>query len=92
VKEESLPDAERKVQLIVSTEHRRNFLDSVRSRKPTIAPVETAHHSTIPGHLGLISMLVDRKIEWDPKTETIRNDPGASALLTRPYREPYKLG
>jgi predicted dehydrogenase len=91
VKEESLPDAERKVQLIVSTEHRRNFLDSVRSRKPTIAPVETAHHSTIPGHLGLISMLVGRKIEWDPKTETIRNDPGASALLTRPYREPYKL-
>jgi hypothetical protein len=54
--------------------------------------VETAHHSTIPGHLGLISMLVGRKIEWDPKTETIRNDPGASALLTRPYREPYKLG
>jgi hypothetical protein len=91
VKEESLPESERKVQLIVSNEHRRNFLDSVRSRKPTIAPVETAHHSTIPGHLGLISMLVGRKIEWDVKKETILNDPGASALLTRPYREPWKL-
>ena len=44
-------------------EHRRNFLDSVKSRKPTIAPVETAHHSTMPGHLGLISMLVGRKID-----------------------------
>jgi predicted dehydrogenase len=91
VREESLPESERKVQLIVSNEHRRNFLDSVRSRKPTIAPVETAHHSTIPGHLGLISMLVGRKIEWDVKKETILNDPGASALLTRPYREPWKL-
>ena len=90
-KEDTLPDSERKVQLIVSQEHRRNFLDSVRSRKPTITPVQTAHHSTIPGHLGLISMLVGRKVEWDVKNETILNDPGASALLTRSYRDPWKL-
>ena len=52
-----------------SAEHRRNFLDCVKSRKPTIAPVEVAHHSTIPGHLGLISMLVGRKLHWDVKQE-----------------------
>jgi predicted dehydrogenase len=90
-KMESLPENQRKVPLIVSTEHRRNFLDSVRSRKPTIAPVEVAHHSTIPGHLGLISMLVGRKIRWDVGQEQILNDPAASELLTRPYRSPYKL-
>jgi len=90
VKEESLPESERKVQLIVSNEHRRNFLDSVRSRKPTIAPVETAHHSTIPGIWAYLDAR-GRKIEWDVKKETILNDPGASALLTRPYREPWKL-
>ena len=43
----------------------RNFIDCVKSRQPTITPVETAHHSAIPGHLGLISMLVGRKIKWD---------------------------
>jgi predicted dehydrogenase len=90
-KMESLPENQRKVPLIVSTEHRRNFLDSVRSRKPTIAPVEVAHHSTIPGHLGLISMLVGRKIQWDVGQEQILNDPAASELLSRPYRSPYKL-
>jgi predicted dehydrogenase len=90
-KGDSLPDDLRKVKLYESSEHRRNFLDCVRSRKPTIAPVTTAHHSTIPGHLGLISMLVGRKLQWDVDQEKIVNDPEASALLTRPYRAPYKL-
>ena len=91
IKGDNLPDDLRKVKLYESTEHRRNFLDCVKSRKPTIAPVETAHHSTIPGHLGLISMLSGRKIQWDVAQETIVNDSSASALLTRPYRDPYKL-
>jgi predicted dehydrogenase len=90
-KMDSLPESERKIQLYVSTEHRRNFLDCVRSRKPTIAPVETGHHSTIPGHLGLISMLVGRKIHWDVAKEEILNDSAASELLSRPYRAPYHL-
>jgi predicted dehydrogenase len=91
VKEDALPDDQRKVRLYESAEHRRNFLDCVKSRKPTITPVETAHHSTIPGHLGLISMLVGRPIQWDVAGETIHNDPGASELLTRSYRAPWKL-
>jgi predicted dehydrogenase len=89
---ESIPDDLRKVKLYESAEHRRNFLDCVRSRKPTIAPVETAHHSTLPGHLGLISMIVGRKLHWDPVKEQIANDSGASELMNRPYREGYKLG
>ncbi len=91
VKMDSLPDAQRKIPLYASSEHRRNFLDSVKSRKPTIAPVDVAHHSTIPGHLGVISMLVGRKLHWDVKQEKILNDPEASALMTREYRAPYKL-
>jgi hypothetical protein len=92
VKMDSLPDNQRKIQLYESSEHRRNFLDSVKSRKPTIAPVDVAHHSLIPGHLGLISMLVGRKLHWDVKQEKILNDPEATALMSRQYRAPYKLG
>jgi len=92
IKPDSLPEELRKIKLYESAEHRRNFLDSVKSRKPTISPVQTAHHSTIPGHLGLISMMVGRKLEWDVANEKILNDPEASALLSRPYRAPYKLG
>ncbi len=91
LKGDTLPDNLRKVRLIESHQHQRNFLDSVKSRTPTITPVEVAHHSTIPGHLGLISMLVGRRLHWDVKKEQILNDPEASALLTRPYRAPWKL-
>lgn len=90
-KSKSLPDELRKVKLYESKGHHRNFLDCVKSRQPTITPVETAHHSAIPGHLGLIAMLTGRKIKWDVKHEKILNDRGASELLTRPYRAPWHL-
>jgi len=91
VKWETVPDSLRKTRLYESAEHRRNFLDCVKTRKPTITPVEVAHHSTLPGHLGLISMLTGRKIHWDVEREVILDDPAASDLLTRPYRAPYVM-
>lgn len=87
----TLPESLRKVKLILSNNHHRNFIDSVKSREATITPAETAHHSAIPGHLGLISMLMGRKIKWDSKTETILDDAAASQLLTRDYRQPWHL-
>jgi predicted dehydrogenase len=86
-----LPEELRKVKLTISGNHQRNFLDSVRSRKPTITPAETAHHSAIPGHLGLIAMLLGRKIRWDSQAERILDDAEATGLLTRPCRPPWKI-
>src|SRR5438093_797205 len=80
---DQLPDSLRKVKLYESLDHYRNFLDCVKSRKPTITPVEVAHHSAIAGHLGLIAMLLGRKIMWDAKKERIINDSEARKLLTR---------
>jgi predicted dehydrogenase len=87
----NLPEELRKVKLYESPGHWRNFLDCVKSRQPAIAPVQAAHHSAIPGHLGLISMLTGRKIRWDEKSEKILDDAGASKLLTREYRAPWHL-
>jgi predicted dehydrogenase len=87
----NLPDELRKVKLYESPGHVRNFLDCVKSRKPTVAPVETGHHSAIPGHLGLISMLTGRKIRWDVEKEEIIGDAESGKLLTREYRAPWKL-
>ncbi|MBP9900277.1 MAG: Gfo/Idh/MocA family oxidoreductase [Verrucomicrobiota bacterium] len=86
-----LPEELRKVKLYESSNHYRNFLDCVKSRQPTITPIETAHHSAIPGHLGLIAMLLGRKIRWDVNKEVIVGDKEASRLLTRPFRKPWKL-
>ena len=86
-----LPDDLRKIKLYSSRNHHRTFLDCVKSRQPTITPAETAHHSAIPGHLGLISMLTGRKLRWDVEREVILDDPEASQLLTRPFREPWQM-
>jgi predicted dehydrogenase len=86
-----LPPGKDKIQLPRSDNHQGNFIACVKSRQPTLTPVETAHHSAIPGHLGLISMLVGRKLKWNPAKEAIVGDSGASKLLSRPYRAPWKL-
>jgi predicted dehydrogenase len=86
----TLPEELRKVKLYKSTNHQGNFIECVKSRKPTITPVETAHHSAIPGHLGLISMFVGRKLNWDAKHERILHDEAATKLMTRAYRPPWK--
>lgn len=87
----NIPAEQYQVQVYKSDNHHRNFIDCVKNRKPTITPVETAHHSAIPGHLGLISMLVGRKIRWDARHERIIGDRAASKLLTREYRKPWRL-
>jgi predicted dehydrogenase len=80
-----------KTRLYETPGHHRNFLDCVKSRKPTVTPVETAHRSATPGHLALISFLVSRPIKWDPVKEEIVGDAEASKLLTREYRGNWKL-
>ncbi len=90
-KGKSLPEDLRKVKLYESSNHQGNFIACVKSRQPTITPAETAHHSAIPGHLSLISMITGRKITWDNATETIIGDAEASKLMTRSYRAPYQM-
>ncbi len=79
------------IKLYDSGGHKRNFIDCVISRKLTICPAEVGHRSISVGLLGEIAMLTGRKIKFDPDTEQIIGDPGASALLGRPYREPWQL-
>lgn len=87
----SLPEELRKVKLYESRDHFANFIECVRAHKPTVTPVDVAHHSAIPGHLGLIAMLTGRKLRWDSQREVILDDAEASRLLTREYRGSWKL-
>jgi predicted dehydrogenase len=79
------------IQLYRSNNHAKNFIDCVKSRQLTITPVEVAHRSASPGYLGQISMLLGRKIQWDPEKEIIRGDRDAERLLSRPMRAPWHL-
>jgi len=80
-----------KTRLYKSGGHHRNFLDCIKSRQPTITPVETAHRSAVPGHLSLISLMLNRSLKWDAAKEQILDDPEATAMLGRNYRGDWKL-
>ena len=79
------------IQLYQSNNHHRNFLDCIKTRKPTITPSETAHRSASIGHLGQIAMMLGRKIQWNPATETILNDESATRMLGTAQRAPWHL-
>lgn len=69
--------------------HARNFLDCIKSRRQTIAPVEDGHRVATACHLANISLRLGRKIKWDVEKEEIVGDAEASARLERPYRAPW---
>ncbi len=82
---------ENEIHLYKSDNHIGNFLECVKSRKETVAPVEIAHRSITVGLLGEIAMTTGQKIQWDPEKQEIIGNPVASRLLTRPYRQPWSV-
>jgi predicted dehydrogenase len=82
---------ENEIHLYKSENHTGNFLECIKSRGETVAPVEIAHRSISVGLLGEIAMTTGQKIQWDPVKEEIIGNPIASRLLTRPYRQPWNL-
>jgi predicted dehydrogenase len=71
--------------------HVRNFIDCVKTREKPAADIEIGHRAGIYAHLGNIAYRTGRRLVYDPVTESILNDPEATAMLTPSYREPYKL-
>jgi predicted dehydrogenase len=74
-----------------TADHARNFLDCVRSRKPTNCPVEVGHRSTSATLLAKIAFQRKRYLTWDGKHERITNDEEANRLLAYEYRAPWRL-
>ncbi len=68
-----------------------NFVECVKTRKRTTAPVEVAHRSISVAHLGNIAMMLRRKVRWDPIKEEFIHDPEATRLLSREKREPWQI-
>ncbi len=69
----------------------RNFLDCIRTRRPTVAPAEVAHRSTSVCLLSNIAVLTGRRLRWDPRRERFLNDDEANRMLARAFRPPWSL-
>ena len=79
------------IHLPQSDNHRRNFLECVKTRQKTICPIETAVRSDTICHLDDIAIRLGRKLRWDPEKEQFINDDQANRMLTRPMRSPWRL-
>jgi hypothetical protein len=80
-----------KIPLYRSPGHIREFIDSIKSRKRTSTPVEIAHRSQTPGHLGYIASVVGRTLKWDAEKQVVINDPKATELMAPCYRGGWHL-
>ena len=69
----------------------RNFLDCVKSRKDCYFPPEVGQRCFTIAHIGNISMLLGRKLRWDPQKEQFTGDEQANRMLSRSMRSPWHL-
>jgi len=78
--------------LVRSEDHVRNFLEAVKSRQPTVCPIEDAVQSDAICHLADIALRLGRKVTYDLKREKFLKDKEANRRLAlRPMRKPWKL-
>lgn len=72
--------------LYKSLHHKRNFVDCIKNRSETVAPVENAHRSNTACILGQIAMKLQTPLKWDPLKEVFLNSEPANRLLSRTDR------
>ncbi len=79
------------VQLYRSTNHMKNFLECMRTRKDPAAPVEVGHRSNSLCIITHLAMKLGRKLRWDPEREQFVGDDEANRLLDYPHRPPWNI-
>lgn len=79
------------IRLPISNDHRRNFLDSVKSRQAPMCPVEVAVSSDAVCHQADIAIRLGRKVYWDSNKEQFKNDDTANKMLIGTMRSPWSL-
>jgi len=67
--------------------HARNFIDCVKSRKPTVTNPAVMRHSHIVCHAAATAWMLNRTLKFDPNMEAFIEDDEANRLRTRAARE-----
>lgn len=74
----------------LGTAHMADFLEAVRTRRQPACQIEDAFRSTATVQLGMIAYESESTVRWDEASEQIVDNPAATRLLKREYREPYQ--
>lgn len=71
--------------------HHGNWLECIRTRSRPSSHAEIGHRSASLGHLTTIAYKLGRSLKWDPAREAFLGDVEANRLLSRAYREPWRI-
>ncbi len=82
---------ENEIHLIDSKDHHGNWINSIITGAPNIAPIEAGHRACSVCLLNNIVMNLKRKVYWDPVLEQFKNDDEANFMLKRSERWPYQI-
>ena len=74
-----------------TTNHVRDFLNCVKSRKQPRANALAACQAHIACHAAYIAFQLGRKLKFDPATDTFVGDDEANRMRSRAMREPWRL-
>ena len=77
--------------LYESNDHRRDFLNCVKTRMRPVCDVAVGHSSLLACLTSEICMLLDRSLTFDLASEEFDGDEEATMLTTRPMRRPWRL-
>ncbi len=69
--------------------HCENFIRAIRYGEALHAGIGVGHLAALYAHLGNLSYWANERIIYDDRKRNIINSPGANALITPPYREPW---
>jgi predicted dehydrogenase len=74
-----------------SRDHHEDWFQGIRTGAKTIMNIEAAVATANLCVLGNLSLVLGRKLRWDPKKQEIIGDDEARRLMSRPQRYPYVL-
>ena len=80
------------VRLYDSTDHKADFLASIRSRQKPICDVEIGARTVSVCHLVNLAYYHGEALKWDPKREKFTGGTGKAEWLNVPHRGAWKVG
>lgn len=84
-----IPAAVRRVKGLDVSAHSRNFIDCIKSRRPTRANSQVMRHSHLACHAAALSWILNRKLKFDPTQESFIGDEEANSLRSRASRNAW---
>jgi hypothetical protein len=72
-------------------DHIEDWFQGIKTGRNTVTPIEAGVAAAYLTVLGNLSLLLGRKLTWDPVKQEIVGDDAARRMMSRPQRYPYVL-